>query len=319
MLLENWLKVVGEEYLRDYIQQGGAAVKFVVPGEDREHAPVCGEIKRVCENHGYVTAVLDSATTKLHMIDKLFSEVARQIDWRELAYQFLTRLFSEHGYSVPQKKTDFGLWQIAQLNDREEKFLRKEVRGWLEKRIYRDYSMTQEFRFAMMRLCLARLEPEEGSPFLTKAIQEWLRGELSLISALKDALIYQKINRHNARHMLFSLSHWLRLNGKSGLALILDIGRYAVPTRSRDTFDGYYYSIPATLDVYEVLRQFIDGTDEMEGTFIAVLASRAFLNDDRRGVSRYDALKLRIWDEVRDKRRQNPFSSLVRLSSPGEI
>jgi len=39
------------------------------------------------------------------------------------------------------------------------------------------------------------------------------------------------------------------------------------------------------------------------------------LTDDRRGLNRYDALKLRIWDEVRDRHRQNPFASLIRVSS----
>jgi len=71
------------------------------------------------------------------------------------------------------------------------------------------------------------------------------------------------------------------------------------------------------LDAYEVLRQFIDGTDEMEGLLIIVLASKDFLHDDKRGLSRYDALKLRVWDEVRDRQRQNPLASLVRLSNRG--
>ncbi len=115
--------------------------------------------------------------------------------------------------------------------------------------------------------------------------------------------------------MLFSLAHWLKLNGKSGLVVVLDISRYTLTTRTRDDSDGFYYSIPAALDAYEVLRQFIDGTDEMESSFIVVIASKPFLSDERRGVSRYDALKLRIWDEVRDKHRENPFASLIRISS----
>jgi hypothetical protein len=175
--------------------------------------------------------------------------------------------------------------------------------------------MSQEFRIAMIRLCLDQLNPAGPSPFLSNAVKEWLRGELRLISTLKEALIFQKIARHNARHMLFSLSHWLRINGKSGLVVMLDIRRYLTSTRSKNPDDGFFYSIPALLDAYEVLRQFIDGTDEMEGMLFIVLASRDFLNDDRRGLNRYDALKLRIWDEVRDKRKQNPLASLVRLST----
>jgi hypothetical protein len=79
--------------------------------------------------------------------------------------------------------------------------------------------MSQEFRIAMIRLCIDQLDPTSPTPFLSNAVKEWLRGELRLISTLKDALIFQKIARHNARHMLFSLSHWLRINGKSGLVV----------------------------------------------------------------------------------------------------
>ena len=97
-----------------------------------------------------------------------------------------------------------------------------------------------------------------------------------MISTLKGALIFQKIARHNARHMLFSLSHWLRINGKSGLIVVIDIARYLIATRSKNPDDGFFYSGSALLEAYEVLRQFIDGTDEMEGLLFIVLASKDF-------------------------------------------
>lgn len=314
MKMQEWLQVIENEYLREFIQRGGAGVKFLVPNENLSPERIFQKIEKAATRQGYVVALVDSATTKIHMIDKVFHEVAHQIDWDHLARQFVLKMLIDNGYEIPQQN-ELSLHEIAVLNKREEKFLRRELRTWLEKGIYRDYAMSQEFRITMIRLCLAQLDPEGASPFLTNAIKEWLTGELALISALKEALIYQKITRHNARYMLFSLAHWLKQNGKNGLVLVLDISRYSVTTRTRDESDGFHYSVPATLDAYEVLRQFIDGTDEMESVFIVVIASKAFLNDERRGVSRYDALKLRIWDEVRDKRRENPFASLIRISS----
>jgi hypothetical protein len=248
------------------------------------------------------------------MIDMLFHEIARQVDWDELSYGFVKKVFLENGCQLPERREDFNLQRIAAINECEEKFLRMDIRKWLEKEIFRDYEMSQEFRIAMIRLCLDQLDAGGATPFLSNAVKEWLRGELRLISTLKDALIFQKIARHNARHMLFSLAHWLRVNGKSGLIVVLDISRYLISTRSKDPDAGLFYSMPAVLDAYEVLRQFIDGTDEMEGCLIVTIAPKDFLNDDKRGLNRYDALKLRIWDEVRDKRRQNPLASLVRIT-----
>ncbi len=315
MTPQEWLDTVRKEYLQDFIRRGGAAVKFVVPMEEIGHDQLRDELRRAAEEEGFLFAFVDAASTKIHMVDKLFHEVARQVDWDGLAYSFVTRIFKENKYELPSARDEFNLQQIALRNKREEKLLRKELHTWLEEAIYRDFEMSQEFRIAMIRLCMAQLDPGGASPFLSNAIKEWLCGQLRLISALKEALIFQKVARHNARHMLFSLAHWLKVNGRNGLVLNLDISRYTVSARPKDPDDSFYYSAPATLDAYEVLRQFIDGTDELECCFIAVVAPREFLTDGKRGLNRYDTLKLRIWDEVRDRHRQNPFASLIRISS----
>lgn len=314
MLPQDWLEIIRKEYLRDFIRSGGAAVKFVVPTDEVCRHQVRDLLRNASEEGGFSFALVDAVSTKIHMIDKLFHEVARQVDWDELAYSFVTQIFRENGYELPANREEFNLRQIAALNKLEERFLRIEVKRWLERRIFHDFEMSQEFRIAMMQLCMAQLDPGSTSSFLSNAVKEWLRGELRLIAALKQAPIFQRVMRHNARHILFSLAHWLKINNKNGLVLVLDISRYAVATRSKDPDDGFYYSIPATLDVYEVLRQFIDGTDEVESCLIVVVAQKDFLNDEKRGLKRYDALKLRIWDDVRDRYRQNPFDSLVRLS-----
>ena len=312
---QDWLEIVRREYLQDFIRHGGAAVKFVVPAEEIGHDQLRDQLGKIAKEEGFLFAFVDAKSTKIHMVDKLFHEVARQVDWDGLAYSFVTQIFKENKYELPTARDEFNLQQIALRNKREEKLLRKELHTWLEEAIYRDFEMSQEFRIAMIRLCMAQLDPGGASPYLSNAIKEWLRGELRLISTLKEALIFQKVARHNARHMLFSLAHWLKLIGKNGLVLSLDISRYLTSARPKDSADSFYYSAPATLDAYEVLRQFVDGTDELECCFIAVVASREFLTDEKRGLNRYDALKLRIWDEVRDKHRQNPFASLIRLAS----
>jgi hypothetical protein len=312
---KEWLDTIRGEYLYDFIKHGGAAVKFVVPMEDDDHNQLLNMLRKTSEEENYFFTSVNAVSTKIHMIDKLFHKVARQIDWDELSHSFVKKIFTQNGYELPQQREDFNLQNIAAINNREEKFLRREMHSWFEKEIFRDFEMSQEFRIAMMRLCLDQLDTTGPTTFLSNAVKEWLGGELRLISTLKEALIFQKIARHNARHMLFSLAHWLRVNGKSGLVLVLDITRYLISTRSKNPDDGFFYSIPAVLDAYEVLRQFIDGTDEMEGCLIVVFASKDFLNDDKRGLNRYDALKLRVWDEVRDRQRQNPLASLIRLAN----
>jgi hypothetical protein len=162
---------------------------------------------------------------------------------------------------------------------------------------------------------LAQLESEPVKRNIFNSIQEWLTGELRAISRLREMQIFQKVGRHNARHLFLSLTHWLNVVGLNGLILCLDISRYMVSRRPKYPDDGLYYGTPAMLDAYEVLRQFIDATDNLENCVILVIAPPEFLQDERRGIDRYPALKMRIWDEVRDRQRDNPYAPLVSVSS----
>ena len=78
-----------------------------------------------------------------------------------------------------------------------------------------------------------------------------------------------------------------------------------------------FYSIGALLDAYEILREFIDSLDRLEGALLVAMPDSTFLDEDTfgRGIGRYEALKFRIFDEVRAKALVNPMASLIRLRS----
>lgn len=312
-----WLGVLQRDYLRDFVGEGGGAVKFAVVRDEATRAGLARALHALAAGDGFLAVHVDAAHTRIHMVDALFHEIARQTDWDALARRFVERVLEENVHALPGADQPFQLRSIAARNDRDETMLRSDIARWLEKALLRDYRMSREFRLAMIRLCLAQLDDEvEGGTFLTRAVREWLRGELRLVSAVKEAGIFQKVARHNARHMLFSLTHWVRLNGHRGLVVTLDVSRYAAPPSARGEQPGLFYSTPATLDAYEVLRQCIDGADELEGGLLVVLAGEALADDEKRGLARYDALRLRVADEVRDRERQNPLAPLVRLDGP---
>lgn len=317
---KDWLSIARKEYLQDFVKNGGSAVKFVVSEDGFQHEDIVSSLRQVAESEGFFFAAVNAANTKTHMIDKIFHEVAKQVNWDDLAYSFLSRILS-NSLKLPDNRSDFTLIKIANLNALSERAMRSIIDNKLEELVYKDYSMTQEFRIAMLRLCEYQLVPEEIHTDTYNCIKEWLQGELHLLSHLKkSALIFQKIGRHNARQMLFSLSHWLKIAGKSGMALSLDISRYTEEQRPKEPDGSLYYNVPAVIDGYEALRQLIDGTDELESGFIVVLARPYFLNSEaRRGLYIYDALKFRIWDEVHDKVRINPLSALIRVSSANQM
>ena len=316
-----WLTVVQREYLQSFIRDGGATVKFIVPTEEINHGGLRQGLRSIAEAEGYQFAWVDAATTRVYMIDQLFQEVAQQVDWDELSFSFVSRILTEQGLTLPSERFDFTLQNLAALNQRDVRLLQQELLALPEKRLLQDYRMNQEFRLAMIRLCQAQFGGDGMSPVPAEVIKEWLYGRLRRLVELKPALIFQKVARDNARHLLSSLSYWLHLAGESGLVLMLDISRCLVqrPRPKEQQDDSRYYTLAMALDTYEVLRQFIDATDELEFCFVVVIAPPAFLHpDERRGVYSYDALRMRIWDEIYDKQRVNPFSTLLRLSSTTE-
>ena len=323
-----WLEVTGREYLEDFVRAGGAAVKLVVPGGAAEREELRAGLATLAAQGGFQLAPVEAATTRMHLIDQLFFAVARQLDWDALARAFLRRHLVQSGLRVPEEAPGqdgrppgppgasqgwpLSLAALQEANDSPGPVFDAEVKRGLINRLYGDGSMSRELRLAMLRLCLAQLDPADD-PDLAEAVRQWLRGELRLVSAVKRALIFQRIARHNARHLLVSVTHWLQQCGRSGLVLLLDVTRYGDATPPRARGPGLYYSPSACLDLYEVLRQLIDATDELAACYVAVVAGPEFLTDERRGLRSYQALYLRVADEVRDRYRPNPRSALVRL------
>jgi len=315
MAVNDWLGVLQQEYLKDFVRGGGGAIKVAVFSEHDSLAECQQDLNGLADKEGYVFGKVDARFTKVHMVERLFHKIAKQVDWDALAYQFVVRLLEEHGYQIPASRNEFSLRQIAALNERKEPMLRRDVQTWLEQSIEGDPGMCREFRMAMLHLCLAQFDCGDSDRVLAFAVKEWLCGVLRLVSGVKKALIYQKVARHNARHMLTSLARWLRMTGKGGLIVSLDISRYFAKRQESPTDGSLTFTPSATMDLFELLRQFLDTADEIEGLLMVVLAPQEFLTDARRGVDRYEALKLRVWDDIRPKHRQNPLASLVRIQS----
>jgi hypothetical protein len=185
---------------------------------------------------------------------------------------------------------------------------------WLTDEVMHDRTMSQDFRIAMTRLCLARLEPDDGESGVTAPVLEWLRGELPRLGALRQTSITAKISRHNGRAMLRSLARWLGLCRLKGICLTLDI-RQVLRTGTA-LAEGVRYSPAAVIDAFEVLRQLIDDAETFQGLMVVVTADEALTGfDPKRSLNAYDALKMRVWDDVRATRRDNPLAGLVRLQS----
>jgi DNA-binding Lrp family transcriptional regulator len=265
-----------------------------------------------------VTVAVDAARTKVQMIDQLFSSIARTLDWEQLARTTINRVCQSLGYEVPADNSRISLAELAELYGYDPRELLRDVNRGFQADIFKDYAMVQDFRIAMIRLCQFEFKTGQVTDAEADAIKAWLHGELGQISLLRNTRIFRRITRTNARSMLFSLVEWLTKNGYSGLLLSLDLQQFFRPRYHEVTDMSLRYTRAAIIDTYESLRQLIDNTDEFQHMVTLVCLPPEFVSDRTRGLDLYQALKLRIYDEIRDETRDNPFGTLIRLAGPRE-
>lgn len=303
---------LGEEYLDSYLPAGGGSVKLVVTGD----ADVADRFERslriTADQRDALMVSLSAETTKAHMVDQVFYAVARQVDWDQVAVAIVSAAYDD--IAVPAVPGRLSVAEVAADQDLDPRELYRSMRRQLERALLADTSLPRELRRALLRLAQAQLGSGDINPAETRVVLDWLTGERVGLRELRDAMIYARIGRNNARTMLTSVGRLLLRAGHGGLVLHIDLTRLAesrrppVPERT-----GIYYSKAAVLDAYELLRQLIDATDDLVGMLVVAVVPPELLNDERRGLPSYAALQLRVADEVRDRRRTNPFASLVRL------
>ena len=309
----DWVEFIKTEYLESFIREGGSSIKFAVPMEDGIRPALFRDVKLIAEDLDYWVAEVNSKDTRIHMMHEIFFKIAEQIDWESLAQQVIGNLAKESGYNMPADEGGPLLERIAEQSGIDPILLRGQLNRQLSEQVFRHRGLAKDFRVAMVQLCMAKLSGGEDGANTLQVLTDWLTGRNRRISAVKPYAIFNTINRTNARYMFESLINWVRFVGHSGLLMMLDISRITI---SRNPRDGYfYYTRASVVDSYEVLRQFIDSIDRLQGCLILVSPDVDFLSEEthERGFGAYEALKFRIVDEVRDRQLVNPMSSLIRL------
>jgi hypothetical protein len=312
--VDTWLGSLRTEYLDGFVRDGGAAVKVAVVPSAAAADALARSLLHDARERGFVGAGVDGASCRAHLLHDLFHEMARQIEWDGLARDFVRRLMLAAGLAQPPDGA-LDVETVARASGQDVAIVMQDVRLALTKHLMRDRGLSRQFRLGVLALCKAILEPDELRVELAAHVRLWLRGELPRVGPLRDAFIHQRIDRHSARTMILSTTAFVRKAGRAGLVLVVDVSRYAL---ARPLDDGRNrYSKAAALDMWETLRQFVDGTDELSGGLLVFVAGPEFVEDEQRGLRGYNALHLRLTDDVRDRRRPNPLAPMVRLEDGG--
>jgi hypothetical protein len=307
--LAEWLSVIERDYLADFVPAGGASVKFGVL-DDGATAATVERLIGLGNTHGMLTVAVESQRTRIHLMNELFFAIAQALPWEDLSQRYLEALLGTHAYVWPRPGEAMMMADLAATFAVAPNLLTRHVDEWLTAGLWEDRRLAQDFRAAMLALCLSRLGPDRSE--VARPVLQWLGGEKVASGLLRAADISGRITRTSARAMLASLCQFLRKTGIPGLLVVLDVRQLASTATAEGTLR---YSPAAVMDAYEVLRELIDDTEHLPGLFVAVLANAALVGGDpRRSLSQYAALQMRVWPDVRPGDRQNPVAPLVWLA-----
>jgi hypothetical protein len=286
-----------------------SALSWATPTCSRE---VSDGLRSQASAAGLQAVTLDVAVTRLHMLQTVVFALVDALPWDRLLQIRLEALVANAGYRWPEPgQQPLLLPALAEANGVAAHLLRRDLVQALSREVWNEPRLTLDFRYAMIALLDARLSGEEA--VLADSVMSWLRGTLRALGQVKQAQIGRRIGRQNARTVLMSLCHWVRLCGAPGVVLLIDIRQ--LHRERRAITEGFVYTPAAVMDCYEVLRQLIDDVEHFPGLFVAALADDAFLSDDpERSLGQYTALQMRIWDDVRPQGGDNPLAPLVRIA-----
>ena len=314
MPLHEWLRFVDSEYLSSFIRDGGASIKFAVTQNALKPA-LYEALERQCRASGYVVVKLDAVATRVHMPQDVFFGMARQVDWRLSARRLILKLAKERGYRVEhldarQDRNPFAI--IGEANALESESVYRELRPFIDSEVAKNRRMAKDFSVAMAHFCQCE-NMRENDSYVGQPLIDWLTGAVTRVSHVKSFSIYTGINRTTARHFIESALYWFRRAGYAGTVILLDNTRVTLARNPRDGLR--HYTRAMAMDHYEVLREFVDATDQLTGALMIVVTDNEFLDETGpKGYHIYQALMTRIMDDVHDKNQVNPMASLVRLS-----
>jgi len=295
-----------ERYLADYIAAGGGKVKFLIgkPGSGKTHALLLllAEARRT----GYVTVYINARQARLNKFDSFYQAVLDGVDVAGLVAAYSGLVVQSLGYPGGWTSPEEDFFTRAQEQGRAAETLRREVQEKLDA-LYHDRKVNHNFAMAFTQLCADYLGARRLGPEQKEILTGWLKGSPVPAKALKPLRIFTRIDRYNARPMMASFLHLLRLCGRRGLCVAVDSLEALL---ERGPAGRALYGRTARNEVYESVRQLVDDFAGFEGAFFVFAGRPELIHDEKGGFKSYEALWMRIQSEVSGS-RPNRFADLL--------
>lgn len=300
-----------KHYLEEYIREGGSKIKFVTgrPGSGKTH--LLNYIGMTAWEEGYVTAGFSARDIWIHDFKEIYIEVLRQSDILDCLGRCSLQIIKNLGFDPGEIPQGLTFLDYLSQNDLGDAITRREIRFQLKSMFLENPLIDNNFALACSLLTGGIL----GHPLLEEQNRQmllsWMEGDKSLkLSAIRSlGLSPVRITKYNARHMLRSLAEVIRMAGYSGLFITVDNLEILL---SRSSLEPVHYTKLKREDTYESIRQLIDDIDSMKNIMFVFAFERELLDNDSAGLKSYQALWMRIQNEVVGE-HFNRFTDIVDL------
>lgn len=300
-----------KHYLEEYIREGGSKIKFVTgrPGSGKTH--LLNYTAMTAREAGYVTAGFSARDIWIHDFKEIYTEVLRQSSILDCLRRCSLQIIRNLGFMPEEIPETMTFMDYLSQNDLGDAITRREIRLQLKSMFLENPLIDNNFALACSLLTGGIL----GHPLLEdqnrQMLLSWLEGDKSLkLSSIRGlGLSPVRITKYNARHMLRSLAEVIRMAGHPGLFITVDNLEILL---SRSSLVPVHYTKLKREDTYESIRQLVDDIDSMKNIMFVFAFERELLDNDNAGLKSYQALWMRIQNEVVGE-RFNRFTDIVDL------
>lgn len=299
-----------EEYFNKYIKNSGSKIKFITGKKGSGKSHLLKLLSFEAASEGFLTVSLSSKNLLLSDLTNLYIEIFKALPFEDLirgCSLFITSCLGYDDYKESDKS--FMDWISDQRGSSAliKRELRETIKSAFADSSELDYNFAQVVSiFVGDYLGLVRISDEDKT-FLTRWLLATKEQKISEVRAF--GLAGYKINKFNARYLIKSLASLVHIAGYNGLYVSIDDLDSMVSTSS---LNPVKYTKMRRDDAYEAIRQLIDDIDSFSYFFLAFGFDRVMIDNANNGFKSYQALWLRIQNEIVSS-RINLYTDLLDL------
>ena len=300
-----------KHYLENYINLGGSKIKFLTGRPQSGKTYFLKQMQTGAEGLGYRVASFSAKQVWLHDFKEIYVEIFEQVDIEKCLEGCARRIVENMGFHYEDIPAGMTFNDYLAMEGQADALTKREIRLQLKELFLNNPYLDNNFAIACSLITGGIL----GHPVLESQSKDlllsWMRGDKSVKLALLRAmgLAPSKITKLNARHMLRSLSEVVHLGGFPGIFVCIDDMQQLI---SKSGMEEIHYTKLRREDTYESIRQLIDEIDSMHYIMFFLGFDRELIDNENYGIKAYQALWMRIQNEVVGK-RFNRFQDILDL------